>query len=244
MLTSGYFVDSGSREVQAFVAAALADRDSGSGTARAVALFEAVRDRIRYDPYSLSFSPLGYRASAVAEREAAFCVPKAILLAACLRAAGIPALVGFADVRNHLNSARLTALMGTDLFVWHGYVRLWVDGRAFKVTPAFDSGLCERFGVKPLVFDGTSDALFHPYDAHERRHMEYVRDHGVFEEPPIERIFQAFRDTYPALARHGSASGVSDPAFGQARSVAGAAGLSPKNTMKPDAAIRTERETS
>jgi hypothetical protein len=49
-------------------------------------------------------------------------VPKAILLAATLRASGIPAAVGFADVRNHLNSPKLTKLMETDLFIYHGYV--------------------------------------------------------------------------------------------------------------------------
>lgn len=34
----------------------------------------------------------------------AYCVPKAVLLTAAYRAGGIRAAVGFADVRNHLNS--------------------------------------------------------------------------------------------------------------------------------------------
>jgi len=199
MLTPGPYVDSAAPGVRQFTEEALAGCAGASATERAVALFAAVRDRIRYDPYVITLDPEAYRASAVAAQEAAFCVPKAILLTACLRAAGIPAVVGFADVRNHLNTPRLAALMGTDLFIYHGYVRLWLGEHAFKVTPAFNSSLCARFGVRPLEFDGTADALFHEYDAHDRRHMEYVRDRGTFDEPPIEEMLAAFRATYPLL---------------------------------------------
>lgn len=198
-LTPGPYVDSDAPRVRQFTEEALAGHPGASATERAVALFEAVRDRIRYDPYAITLDPEAYRASAVAAEDAAFCVPKAILLTACLRAAGIPAVVGFADVRNHLNTPRLAEMMGTDLFIYHGYVRLWLGERTFKVTPAFNSSLCARFGVRPLVFDGTADALFHEYDARDRRHMEYVRDRGTFDEPPIDEILAAFRATYPRL---------------------------------------------
>jgi transglutaminase-like putative cysteine protease len=126
-------------------------------------------------------------------------VPKAILLAACLRAVGIPAAVGFADVRNHLNTPKLQELMGTDLFIYHGYVQLWLDGKAYKVTPAFNMDLCERFGVKPLVFDGKSDALFHEFNVKDQRHMEYVNDRGLYADAPIEEFLRAFKETYPKL---------------------------------------------
>ena len=214
MLASGPYIDSDAPGVRQFTEEALAGRGA-SPTERAVALFEAVRDRIRYDPYSIPFDPEAYRASAVAAQEAAFCVPKAILLTACLRAAGIPALVGFADVRNHLNTPRLASLMGTDLFIYHGYVQLQLGERAFKVTPAFNSSLCARFGVRPLTFDGTADALFHEYDAHDRRHMEYVRDRGTFDEPPIEEMLAAFRSTYPLLGELATrrSAQVADAAF-------------------------------
>ncbi|WP_233357585.1 transglutaminase-like domain-containing protein, partial [Vibrio cholerae] len=70
-------------------------------------------------------SEADYRASEILKTPSAFCVPEAILLTAAMRAAGIPAAIGFADVRNHLNSPKLTELMGTDLFIYHGYVALW-----------------------------------------------------------------------------------------------------------------------
>jgi transglutaminase-like putative cysteine protease len=141
------FVDSSSPEVRAFVSRSLEGTQDLSATGKAIRLFEAVRDRIRYNPFEIGTTEDDYRASRIAGKPSNYCIPKAILLTAALRAAGIPAAVGFADVRNHLNSPKLAELMGTDLFIYHGYVALWLDGRLFKVTPAFNTELCERFGV-------------------------------------------------------------------------------------------------
>lgn len=128
-------------------------------------IFTAVRDRIWYDPYSTDDDPEHYRASYVAAASRAFCVPKAVLLTAAARAAGIPARLGFADVRNHLQTATLRARMGgTDVFVYHGYSELRLNDRWVKATPAFNAELCARFGVPPIDFDGHSDALLHAYD--------------------------------------------------------------------------------
>ena len=194
------YIDSDSPEVQAFVAKALRDlAPDATDTQKAIRLFAAVRDGLRYDPYTFALDPEEYRASVIAQAEAGFCVPKAILLTACLRAAGIPAALGFADVRNHLNTPKLAALMGTDLFIYHGYVQLWLDGKPYKVTPAFNMELCERFGVKPLVFDGSSDALFHEFDTNNQRHMEYVNDRGLYVDPPVAAFLRDFKATYPGL---------------------------------------------
>jgi transglutaminase-like putative cysteine protease len=193
------FVDSSSAEVRAFVACSLEGAHDLPDTERAIRLFEAVRDRIKYNPFDIGTTEDDYRASRIAGKPSNYCVPKAILLTAALRAAGIPAAVGFADVRNHLNSPKLADLMGTDLFIYHGYVALWLDGRMFKVTPAFNTELCERFGVRQLIFDGRSDALFHEFDTRNHRHMEYVNDRGWFADPPIGQLLNDFRITYPKL---------------------------------------------
>ena len=194
------FVESDSLEVQGFVTSALRDLPlDATNRDKAVRLFEAVRDVIRYDPYCFALDDDSYRASRIAGAEAAFCVPKAILLAACLRAVGIPAALGFADVRNHLNTPKLQELMGTDLFIYHGYVQLWLGNEAYKVTPAFNMELCERFGVKPLVFDGYHDALFHEFDEQNHRHMEYVNDRGLYFDAPMGEFLVAFKETYPKL---------------------------------------------
>jgi transglutaminase-like putative cysteine protease len=126
---------------------------------RAVSLYYAVRDGFRYDPYRIDLSVAGMRASHVLEIGVGWCVTKAALLAAAARAAGIPARVGYADVRNHLSTERMRQTMKTDLFVWHGYTELWLDGAWVKATPAFNIELCDRFGLLPLEFDGRVDSL-------------------------------------------------------------------------------------
>jgi transglutaminase-like putative cysteine protease len=127
-------IDSDTPAVKAFAAA---HTTGSSDRERAVALYYAVRDGLRYDPYRIDLSPQGMKANTVLANGAGWCVPKAALLAAACRAAGIPARVGFADVRNHLSTARLRQTMQTDLFIWHGYTDIWVDGAWRKATPAF-----------------------------------------------------------------------------------------------------------
>ncbi|MDQ4134755.1 MAG: transglutaminase family protein [Pseudomonadota bacterium] len=109
---------------------------------------------MRYDPY-VDYTDLEtYRASSVLQRGRGYCVGKAALYAALCRAAGIPARVGFADVRNHLATRRLLEAVGTDLFAWHGYVELQLNGRWVKATPTFNAALCDKLGVVVLEFDG------------------------------------------------------------------------------------------
>ena len=193
-LSAGQYVDSAHPAVQAF------SKKNSSGTTekeRAISLYYAVRDQIRYNPF-LDFSdPEVFRASAVLEAGEGFCVGKASLLAACARAAGIEARLGFADVKNHLTTPRLAETMGSDLFIYHGYTDLRIDGRWVKATPAFNLALCTRFRVKPLEFDGRADSIFHPFDQDERRHMEYLRDRGVYADVPVDDIQREFRAAYP-----------------------------------------------
>lgn len=166
---------------------------------RAVALFYAVRDRIRYTPYGLSFDPVSYRASEVLRSGQGWCVPKAGLLAACARVAGIPSAIGLADVVNHLNTEKLRATMGTDVFYDHGYTAMLVDGHWVKAVPAFNIELCERFGVVPTDFDGRADALYQEHDAQGRRHMQYLADHGTWSDLPLGQIKADFQRHYPGI---------------------------------------------
>jgi transglutaminase-like putative cysteine protease len=193
-LASGRYIDSVHPAVAGFAQRNIQGKDERE---RAVSLYYAVRDKIRYNPF-LDFSkPEVFRASAVLEAGEGFCIGKAALLAACARAAGIEARVGFADVKNHLTTPRLAETMGSDLFVYHGYTELRIDGRWVKATPAFNLALCTRFRVKPLEFDGREDSIFHPFDEDERRHMEYLRDRGVYADVPVDAIQRAFREAYP-----------------------------------------------
>jgi transglutaminase-like putative cysteine protease len=215
-LAPGRYIDSDAPSVVAFAQEAAGADDSA--LARVLRLYRAVRDGILYDPYVDMSDAANFRASGVLAAGRGFCIGKAALLAACCRVIGVPARVGYADVRNHLSSPRLTEHMGTDVYVWHSYTDILVDGTWAKATPAFNSTLCRRLGLEPLAFDGRSDSLLHPYDRSGRLYMEYLRDHGTFADVPYDAVMRAFRTHYAAMmARHGLAGDF------QAEAVAGEA---------------------
>jgi transglutaminase-like putative cysteine protease len=192
---SGEFIDSGDAGVQEF--ARKSSAGAGDDVSRAVKLCYAVRDEILYDPYYGGEEQKYFRASDCLCAKRGFCIPKAALLAAAARSVGIAARVGYADVRNHLSTKKLLELMGGDLFIWHSFTELYLEGRWVKATPAFNLSLCQRFGVHPLEFDGRHDSLFHEFDREGRRHMEYVRERGNFADVPYQAIIADFRKTYP-----------------------------------------------
>jgi transglutaminase-like putative cysteine protease len=196
-LAAGVFIDSDSPQVIAYVKQTV--EGAPDSRAAVLRLFSTIRDTVIYDPYMNFADPENYRASSVLAASRAFCIGKAALLAASARVVGVPARVGYADVRNHLTSPRLYEKIKTDTFIWHSYTELFLSGRWVKATPAFDRALCERAGIKPLEFDGEKDSLFHPFDQAGRRHMEYLNDRGTFADVPFETIMADFRAHYPGL---------------------------------------------
>ena len=166
---------------------------------RAVALYYAVRDGFKYDPDRVELTEQGMSASTVLELGVGWCVTKATLLNAACRAVGIPSRLGFADVRNHLSTERMRQTMQTDVFVWHGYSEIWLDAAWRKATPAFNIGLCDKFGFLPLDFDGINDSIYHPFDRSGQRHMEYLRYHGSFDAVPLKRMRTDFSRVYQGM---------------------------------------------
>lgn len=162
----------------------------------AVSLYHAVRDDIRYDPYSIEMSVQALKASTTIGTRRAWCVPKAALLAACCRVFKIPARLGYADVRNHLSTKRMREVMKTDIFHWHGYTDIFLNNQWVKATPAFNIELCEKFSIKVLDFDGTGDSIYHPFDLKGNRHMEYLRYRGEFADIPIDLMRDNFIRKY------------------------------------------------
>src|SRR5258708_23827685 len=194
----GELIDSQHPKITAY-----ARRVAGEGSDRekALRLYYAVRDEPRYDPYNTPMRREDYRASATLAAGHGFCINKAGLLAAVCRASAIAARVGYADVRNHMTTRRLTELMGSDMFYYHGYAEVWLDRRWLKAIPAFNKELTEKFGLRPLDWDGVSDSIYHPFDFSGRRHMEYLAYRGVFADIPFEEIRGAFRHYYPRMTR-------------------------------------------
>lgn len=187
-------IDSDHPDVAAFAARAVGE--TRGMLEQAVKLYHAVRDGILYDPYSPFYLPMHYRASYILEKKRGYCVCKAALLCAVGRARGIPSRLGFATVKNHLATRQLIEVMGSDLFVYHGFTEFHLEGKWVKATPAFNRELCARHKVLPLAFDGREDSLFQPYNEDKQRFMEYVAEHGTFADVPLETILLAWRETY------------------------------------------------
>ena len=173
---------------------------------KAVALYYWVRDEIRYNPYCLTPDPHAFLASSTLAAREGWCVTKAILLAALCRAVGIPARVGFADVRNHLSTERLRSAMKTDIFYFHGYTAIYLEDQWVKATPAFNIELCTKFDLLPLEFNGREDSLYHEFDIAGNKHMEYVNDRGEHLDLPFDEMSAVFRDHYPTMFNGSSAA--------------------------------------
>jgi len=195
----GEYIDSDHPAVQEF-ARRTANADA-SDRERASVLYKAVRDGIRYNPYVRMNTPETFRASNVLAAGEGYCVGKAALYAAACRIHGIPARVGFADVRNHLTTKKLRESMGTDMFTWHGFTEVYVEGAWRKATPTFNATLCAKVGVQPLDFDGLGDALLHPFDGAGRTYMEYVNDHGSYHDVPTKFLMQEMAREYAHMHR-------------------------------------------
>jgi hypothetical protein len=73
---------------------------------------------------------------------------------------------------------------------------LHVIDQPTQAIPAFNIGLCERFGLVPLEFDGRIDSLYHPFDRAGNRHMEYVHQRGSFDDLPLAQIVADFKQVY------------------------------------------------
>lgn len=198
-LQAATIVDSDDPAIRTFARGTVGD--ATDPREQAVRLYYAVRDRFRYDPYALDLTEQGLKASQVLASGRGWCVPKATLLAAACRAVGIPAKIGFADVRNHLSTERMREAMQTDVFLWHGYTAIYLDGAWLKATPAFNIDLCLKFGMQPLEFDGREDSIYHPFDLAGNRHMEYLAFRGEHFDVPADEIRADFDRYYPQMKR-------------------------------------------
>jgi transglutaminase-like putative cysteine protease len=193
------FLDYGSEEVQDFVERWAPTAAASTTSQRAVSLYYAVRDKVRYEVYGADFSRSGLRASQVLRAQSGMCIHKSVLYAATLRAVGVPSRLVLTDVRNHLASDRVRALVGGDVFHYHCLTSVYLEARWVKATPVFPKILCRLYGIAPLEFDGATDSLHHPFDLKGRRHMEFLRTHGEFSDLPYDFVVNGLRATHPRI---------------------------------------------
>lgn len=155
---------------------------------KAQSLFYFVRDEISYSIYVLSDLPEYYRASRTMENGEGFCIQKAVLMAALARAVGIPARLCLAAIRNHQAPAKVTELFRGNLFPTHGYNELYIEGKWIKAAPTFNLKLCQKNRFIPVEFDGKHDVTLPSRNLDGELHIEYIQDHGHFDDLPFDLI--------------------------------------------------------
>ncbi len=191
------FLDFNSTEVRDFVDTCISSNcDINENMIR---LYYKTRDAILYNTYNIPVEPSYYKASSTIKRGFGFCIPKAILLAAAARAIGVPSRLGYVDVTNHIASDKILNLLRTNIFVFHSYTDLYLNGKWVKATPAFNITLCDKFDVEPLDFNGTEDSLFQQFNKKGDKYMEYLYDHGTFDDLPFQKMVDVLRNAYPHI---------------------------------------------
>lgn len=194
-LRSTYFLDLDSKTVRE-LAQSLTSTER-TDTDNAVSLFYWVRDKIQYDVYNVSHDPADFKASAVIKKKSGWCVPKAVVLAALVRAAGIPSRLHFADIQNFQITDKTREMLKTDIFYYHGYTEIYLDKKWMKATPAFNIELCEKMGHKVVAFDGVSHGMLPAMTHDGKKHIEYLNDRGVSADLPLDEMFLFFQEKYP-----------------------------------------------
>ncbi len=192
-----FFIDSDHPEIIAYAQSKITG--CTDDTEKVIALFEAVRDGYFYDPYHLDLRPQTLKASNLLTRRSAYCVEKAVLLCAVLRAIQIPARLNFGNVKNHIAVERIVTILKTDVLVFHGCTEVLLNDHWIKITPAFNKSLCEKLGVPVLEFDGINDAVFQQYGNKGDVFMEYLYDYGSFDDMPYGKMLSSLKEHYPHI---------------------------------------------
>lgn len=170
-----------------------------SDTEKTIALFQSVRDGYYYNPYYLDFRKEALVASTILKKRTAYCIEKAVLLCAALRAVGIPSRLNFGNVKNHIAVDRLTEILKTNILVFHGCTEVFLEDRWIKITPAFNKSLCKKLGVPVLDFDGKNEVIFQQYSDDGSVFMEYVHEYGSFADMPYELSLSEINKHYPHI---------------------------------------------
>lgn len=196
-LQAGFYTDSDNPKVRKFAQKYYKPEDND--IQRAVKIYYGVRDGFLYNPYRLNLNQSALKASHILDNQQSYCVEKAIVLTAAYRAAGLPARLGFAIVKNHIGTERLERFLQTNLLVFHGYTEVYLNNRWVKATPAFNKALCDKLGVLPLEFDGKTDSVLQEYDRSGAQYMEYVHFYGTFHDLPYDLFISELKKHYPRL---------------------------------------------
>jgi len=187
-------IDSEDREIRALAAELAADTADEARTVRV--LFDWVRDRIRYDMAPLLAERRDWTASATLERGYGFCQQKAVLLAALLRAGGIPAGIAIEALFDHKIPPHYAAFMGGQEIPLHGYTTVYLDGAWQRIDASLDSALCERKGYRLVEYSTGGDHLLPATDLAGRPHFEHLGETGQWPDVTDELVTETLDLAY------------------------------------------------
>ena len=88
-------------------------------------------------------------------------------------------------------------MLGTNKFIFHGYVELFVENRWIRCTPVFEKELCEKLEAETVEFDGRNISILPPFDKRGRMHFEYIKDRGDRADVPFDEIMASWVELYP-----------------------------------------------
>jgi len=137
-----------------------------------------------------------FKASTTLMRGKGYCVQKAVLLAALARAAGIPARLVFARIRNHMMPTHLLEQMGTDILPRHGYNQLYINRRWVTTAATFDKELCHKKGLPTGEFDGVHDTTLPKTDLAGNLYIEYLETFEPQADLPLEWVAEGISEIW------------------------------------------------
>ncbi|MDQ1341408.1 MAG: hypothetical protein QG571_22 [Pseudomonadota bacterium] len=164
----------------------------------AAELFGFVQNDIRYE-FRAKMVPEQYVASYVLEHGQGFCVQKAVLLCALGRAAGIPTALVMSDLTDHTLPPPITQVMGGNTMFQHGLNAIFLNGRWLLADASLSPDIVRRKRYRPIVFDGTRDALHSSTRLDGAPHADYQNFHGLFADLQFEQMMNAFALSYPGV---------------------------------------------
>jgi len=165
---------------------------------KAVELYYAVRDGFEYNIQDISTEIEDLKASNLIRRGFGHSCEKSNLLAACYRQAGIPARVGFQNLRNSLTSVYLQPILATNIIVFNAYTEVNIADHWVRLYPAFDKKFSEEYKLKLLDFGLSQEKVLENYPSKDRS-IEYLYDYGTFKDFPYSLYIEELKKFYPHL---------------------------------------------
>jgi len=163
-------------------------------------LFYFIRDKVRYVFHADKEKDL-YLANNILKKGRGFCTQKSILFCALARACNIPAGIHFYDIDDYTLPQNFVELLRTKTMYRHGITSLYLNKKWLKYDATLDSNLIIRNNLIPVEFSPNQDCLMHKKNKSGAKHIEYVKDYGLYADVSFDEIKSWFKKHYSHLIK-------------------------------------------